>query len=119
MAEKKYGCIIYEDVFDRLDSTFTDEELGRILRAAYTYGFHGVIPDLQSPIEKYACAELQSLFDRNKEGYDKQTRDGQIAAAKRYAKTEDDLKDRLEDIEGLTNYEKMELVRDWRSKHSG
>ena len=116
--ETKYGCIIFEDVFDRLDKTFDDEQLGRILRAAYNYGFNGVVPELTEPVEIYACSELQSIFDRNRESYDKQTTEGKVAAAKRYAKTADSLKERLNEIDGLTEYQKFEILRDWKDKHS-
>lgn len=116
--DKKYGCILFEDVFNRLDKTFTDEQLGRILRSAYNYGFYGVIPELTDPVEAYACSELQGVFDRNRESYEKPILDGKINAAKRYAKTADQLKERLKDIDGLTEHEKFEILRDWKNKNA-
>lgn len=115
--DTRYGCIIFEDVFDRLDKTFDDEQLGRILRAAYNYGFNGVIPELTEPVEVYACSELQGIFDRNRESYDKQTIDGKVASAKRYAHSVDDLKDRLNEIDGLLEHQKAQIVIDWKKKH--
>ena len=116
MAEKKFGCIMYEDVFTRLDEHFDDNALGRILRAAYRYGFWSELPNLSDGTEDYACSELMGVFDRNRDSYDKQSKDGQISAAIRYAKTEDDLIERLHGIEGIVNHEIFEAKQKWKDK---
>lgn len=118
MSENKFGCIVYEDVFNRLDKRLSDEALGRIFRAAYNYGFFGEIPQLTDPTEDYACADLMSVFDRNREAYEKQTRDGQISAAIKYAKTLEDLDERLTGIDGLTSHDIFEIRNRWKSRNS-
>lgn len=116
-TEKKFGCIIYEDVFDRMDKTFNDEQLGRILRSALNYGFHAVIPELESPFEQYACSELQSIFDRNRESYVDASKSGSIGSAIRHAKTIDELDDRLASIDGITNFQIHEARKKWQEQH--
>lgn len=118
MSERnKFACYIYEDQFDRLSRTFNDESFGRIMRAAFEFGFNGVVPELESPIELYACGELMDSFKRNRESYDGKSIDGQINAAIRHAKNEEDLKRRLEGIEGLTSHQQFEAVKRYRDKN--
>ena len=116
--EKYYGCIIFEDVFERLDKFLNDEQLGKVMRSALNYGFNGVLPEaFENPIEEYAFSELKSAFDRNKESYDEQSINGKIGSAIKYAKTLDELHERLESIDGLANFEKAEAVKKWKEKH--
>lgn len=107
----RFACMIYEDIFKRLDRTFDDESLGRVLRAAINYGFTGEEPKLSSPVEEYACGELTDSFDRNKESYDQKSINGSINANILWAKNEEDLKNRLSGIENITQIEIHEAVR--------
>lgn len=117
-TDKKFGCIIFEDAFNRLDKFLDDEQFGRVMRSALNYGFNGELPKpFDSPIEEFAFDELKTTFDRNKESYDDASVNGLIGSAMRYAKSVDDLKDRLENIEGLANYEKADIVKKWKDKH--
>lgn len=117
MSESKFGCIVYEDVFSRLDKRFDDQALGRIMRAAFTYGFFGVMPELKDPTEDYACADLMSVFDRNREAYDNRSRDGKINAAIKHAKSIEDLDERLSGIDGITNHDLFEIHRRYKDLH--
>lgn len=117
MKDKKYGCLIFEDVFDRLNDTFDNESFGRVLRAALNYGFNGVKPKLENPLERYACSELTSVFDRNRESYTDSSINGLIGSAMRYAVDLDDFKQRIKQIEGLTSHDQFEQVAKFRNKY--
>lgn len=117
MSERnKFACYLYQDQFERLNETFDDATLGRILRAAFTFGFTGELVELSEPIEKYACRELTDSFARNRESYEQKSVDGSINAAIKYAKNEEDLKNRLAGIEGITSFQQFEAVKRFREK---
>ena len=117
-SDKKFGCIIFEDVFERLDKFLNDEQFGKVMRSALDYGFNGVLPEaFENPIEEYAFSELKSAFDRNKESYDEASVNGKIGSAIKYSKTLEELKERLEAIDGLVPFEKAEAVKKWKAKH--
>lgn len=117
-TDKKFGCIVFEDAFNRLDKFLDDEQFGRVMRSALNYGFTGELPgEFVSPIEEFAFDELKTTFDRNKESYDDASMNGLIGSAMHHAKTVDNLKDRLENIEGLTNYEKADIIKKWKARH--
>lgn len=118
MKEKnKFACMIYQDVFERMSKTFDDETLGRVLRAAFDYGFTGKEPELESPVENYACGELTSTFDRNRDSYNKRSRDGQIATAIQYSASKDDLLERLAAIDPeMKPFEQNEIYQKWKKK---
>ena len=110
-----FACMIYNDTFERLSKTFNDDSLGRVLRAAFNYGFTGELPELEDPTESYACGELIDTFKRNKESYNQQSIEGSINASIQWAKTEADLRQRLAGIEGITSHEEFEAIKRWRS----
>lgn len=110
-----FACMIYNDTFERLSKTFDDESLGRVLRAAFNFGFTGEVPELESPVESYACGELIDTFKRNKESYNQQSIEGSINAHIQWAKTEADLKQRLAGIEGITSHDQYEAIKRFRS----
>lgn len=116
--KEKFACMIYPDVFDRLDTFFkSNESFGRILRAAMNYGFKDIPPALDDPTEQYACSELTSIFDRNRDSYNKRSRDGQIATAIQYATDAEDLTGRLKAIdENITNYEISQITQKWKKR---
>ena len=117
MKDKKYGCLIFEDVFERLNKTFDDESLGRVLRSALDYGFNGVVPELENPLEKYACSELTSTFDRNRESYNDSSTNGKIGNAMRYAVDLEDFKEKIKQIEGLTSHDQYEQIAKFRERY--
>lgn len=117
MKDKKYGCLIFEDVFARLNETFSDESFGRVLKAALDYGFNGVVPELENPLERYACSELTSSFDRNRESYEDSSKNGQIGNAMRYSKDIDDFKHRIKQIDSLTSHDQFELLQKFKERY--
>lgn len=100
--DSKFACMIYSDTFERLSKAFNDESLGRVLRAALNFGFAGELPELSSPVEDYACGELIDAFRRNRESYDRKVMEGKINAHIKWAKSQEDLRERLSGIEGCT-----------------
>jgi len=114
--KENFACMIYADTFERLSSTFDDESLGRVLRAALNFGFTGEAPELEIPVEIYACGELVDTFKRNRESYNQQIIEGKINAHIGHAKSEQDLRNRLAGIEGITNFEIAQALKRYRAK---
>lgn len=116
--EDRWGCIIFEDQFRRLDKTFSDDAFGRIMRAALNFGFYGKDKEeeLKDPTEAFAAGWLQDSFKRNRESYEEQTVNGSIGAAMKYARDVEDLRERLTSI-GLPNSEAAMYVIKWKKEH--
>lgn len=117
MSEKKYGCMIFEDQFERLDRVFDDSALGRVIRSAFRKTYYGEENTLEDGKEWYACDELTTSFERNKTILDQSSIDGKVGNAMRYAKTLNGFKERLDGIEGLTNYEKSQWIAKFRESY--
>lgn len=117
MSEKKYGCLIFEDQFERLDKVFSDAALGRVIRTALRTAYYGEINELEDGMEWYACDELITSFERNKNILVQSSLDGQVGNAMRYAKNLSNFKDRLEGIDGLTNHEKAQWIAKYKESN--
>ena len=116
MSEKKFGCMIFEDQFERLDRVFDDSALGRVIRAAFRKIYYGEENALEDGKEWYACDELTTSFERNKTILDQSSIDGKIGNAIKYAKNEEDFKQRISGIEGLTSHDQYELLLKFRDR---
>ena len=120
MKEDRWGCIIYEDQFLRLDKTFSDDAFGRIMKAALRFGFSGAdrekAEELEDPTEAFAAGMLQDSFKRNRESYEDQSANGSIGAAMKYARTVEDLRERLSSL-GLESIETARYVNKWKKDH--